>query len=164
MPKKIDEMMYILSPSRAYLEPIHIMGPIVHPVKISKSNVIKLLMNGTEVHQYYPDSGKTLKLTLRNINDPNRALVAFNESVNPIEPPVNPVVKTGVKQINDVKLNNAEESTTVIRDNTSDNSRTSVIASLPLTESGKVDESKIEWQKYSKSERREIRSFIDSHK
>ena len=54
MPKKVEEMLYILCPSRAYLYPAKIMGPIVHPLKLSKTAVIQLLMSGAEVYEFIP--------------------------------------------------------------------------------------------------------------
>ena len=69
MPKKIDQSLYILSPSRAYLAPLKVMGPIVHPIKASKTSVVQLLLNGTEVFEYFPDSKRTLKLSLTNIKN-----------------------------------------------------------------------------------------------
>ena len=99
MPKKVDEMMYILSPSRAYLAPVRVMGPIVHPLKTSRSNVVQMLLNGTEVHQYFPDTKETLKLTLTNIKDPDRYKKAFQNTPIKAESPVLPQYKEPITKV-----------------------------------------------------------------
>ena len=99
MPKKVEEMMYILSPSRAYLAPVRVMGPIVHPLKTSRSNVVQMLLNGTEVHQYFPDTKETLKLTLTNIKDPDRYKKAFQNTPTKAESPVLPQYKEPITKV-----------------------------------------------------------------
>lgn len=153
MPKKIDQSLYILSPSRAYLAPLKVMGPIVHPIKASKTSVVQLLLNGTEVFEYFPDSKRTLKLSLTNINDEDRELKAFGDSVVEIEPPVDPVTKTGVPKIENEDVIEEESET---QESPSENKY-----HFEINANGKVDESKITWSKYTKEERQEIRAEIN---
>ena len=99
MPKKIEEKLHILSPYRGYLASANIMGPIVHPLVVEKSVVAKILMSGADVYEYLPHNKKTLKLTLTNINDPNR-YDELNEKVVDVAPvTVAPVMRTGVPVI-----------------------------------------------------------------
>ena len=99
MPKKIEEKLHILSPYRGYLAPISIMGPIVHPLIVEKSAVAKILMSGAEVYEYIPHTKKTLKLTLTNLNNPNR-YTELDEKVAEVTPvTVTPVTRTGVPTI-----------------------------------------------------------------
>ena len=99
MPKKIEEKIHILSPSRGYLAAANIMGPIVHPLIVDKSVAAKILMSGAEVYEYIPSTKNTLKLTLGNINDPNRYTALEPKVTEKPFTPVAPVTKTGVPNV-----------------------------------------------------------------
>lgn len=187
MPKKVDEMLYILSPSRAYLAPVRIMGPIVHPLKTSRSNVVQMLLNGTEVHQYFPDTKETLKLTLTNIKDPDRYKKAFQNTPTKAESPVLPQYKEPITKV--VKAENPvipQFKEPIMRVVTPEKSETPEIkeeTSIPTTETkeeeiptteekksnliefefnedGTVNETNIPWSNFTKNQRREIRMEI----
>lgn len=185
MPKKVEEMMYILSPSRAYLAPVRIMGPIVHPLKTSRSNVVQMLLNGTEVHQYFPDTKETLKLTLTNIKDPDRYKKAFQNTPTKAESPVLPQYKEPITKV--VKAENPvipQFKETITKIVTSEKNETPEIKEetpaseakeeeIPTTEEkkfnliefefnedGTVNETNIPWSNFTKNQRREIRMEI----
>ena len=187
MPKKVEEMMYILSPSRAYLAPVRIMGPIVHPLKTSRSNVVQMLLNGTEVHQYFPDTKETLKLTLTNIKDPDRYKKAFQNTPTKAESPVLPQYKEPITKV--VKAENPvipqfketitkvvtpeKNETPEIKEETSTSAPETKEEEIPTTEEkksnliefefnedGTVNETNIPWSNFTKNQRREIRMEI----
>lgn len=187
MPKKVEEMMYILSPSRAYLAPVRIMGPIVHPLKTSRSNVVQMLLNGTEVHQYFPDTKETLKLTLTNIKDPDRYKKAFQNTPTKAESPVLPQYKEPITKV--VKAENPvipqfketitkvvtpeKNETPEIKEETSTPAPETKEEEIPTTkeekfnliefefnEDGTVNETNIPWSNFTKNQRREIRMEI----
>lgn len=185
MPKKVDEMLYILSPSRAYLAPVRIMGPIVHPLKTSRSNVVQMLLNGTEVHQYFPDTKETLKLTLTNIKDPDRYKKAFQNAPIKAESPVLPQYKEPITKV--VKAENPvipqfkEPITKVVTPEKSEAPEIKEETPIPeakeeevptteekkfnliefeFNEDGTVNETNIPWSNFTKNQRREIRMEI----
>ena len=174
MPKKIDEQIYILSTSRAYLTYIGVMGPIVHPLKVSKSAVVKTIMSGAEVYEFIPKTKKTLKLTLGNINNPDRYEELKTEEevaqriITPIEKPGVPVkVAEPLKVPDDTpveKIENNEVSplnTEPIELNSDEEVVTEFTMPEFIIEDGKVNESNINWSSYTKSQRREIRAKIN---
>lgn len=187
MPKKVEEMMYILSPSRAYLAPVRVMGPIVHPLKTSRSNVVQMLLNGTEVHQYFPNTKETLKLTLTNIKDPDRYKKAFQNTPIKAESPVLPQYKESITKV--VKAENPvipqfketitkvvtpeKSETPEIKEETSTSVPETKEEEIPTTEEekfnliefefnedGTVNETNIPWSNFTKNQRREIRMEI----
>lgn len=187
MPKKVDEMLYILSPSRAYLAPVRIMGPIVHPLKTSRSNVVQMLLNGTEVHQYFPDTKETLKLTLTNIKDPDRYKKTFQNAPTKAESPVLPQYKEPITKV--VKAENPvtpqfkepimrvvtpeKSETPEIKEETPTPTPETKEEEIPTTEEkkfnliefefnedGTVNETNIPWSNFTKNQRREIRMEI----
>lgn len=97
MPKPREEYMHILCRDRAYLAPLGQMGPIVHPLKVNKKAVVKLLINGCTVYEVNPATGATVELTLTNIND-NSRFEKQSQTASPTEPsaPVKPTPVTGV--------------------------------------------------------------------
>lgn len=167
MPKKVDEMLYILSPSRAYLAPVRIMGPIVHPLKTSRSNVVQMLLNGTEVHQYFPDTKETLKLTLTNIKDTDRYKKAFQNAPTKAENPVIPKFKEPITRIvtpekSETSETKEETSAPKIKEEeipTTEERKFNFIE-FEFNEDGTVNETNIPWSKFTKNQRREIRMEI----
>lgn len=180
MPKKIEEKIHILSPYRGYLAPVSVMGPIVHPISVNKSIAAKILMSGADVYEYIPSTKKTLKLTLSNINDPNR--YADLDNNHEIEAPaaVTPVVKVGVPvkeepedkteevlevfepdALNDEKDTLAEEINE--EPTVTETVQTASKFEFEYNEDGTVNESNIEWSKYSKNQRKELRAQINQH-
>lgn len=186
MPKKVEEMMYILSPSRAYLAPVRVMGPIVHPLKTSRSNVVQMLLNGTEVHQYFPDTKETLKLTLTNIKDPDRYKKAFQNTPTKAESPVlpqykepitkvvkaeNPVIPQFKETITKVVTPEKSETPEIKEEETSapevkeeeiptTEEKKSNLIEFEFNEDGTVNETNIPWSNFTKNQRREIRMEI----
>ena len=177
MPKKVDEMMYILSPSRAYLAPVRVMGPIVHPLKTSRSNVVQMLLNGTEVHQYFPNTKETLKLTLTNIKDPDRYKKAFQntpiKAENPVIPqfkePITRVVTPEKSETPEIKeetsapeIKEEETLTPEVKGEeipTTEEKKFNLIE-FEFNEDGTVNETNIPWSNFTKNQRREIRMEI----
>ncbi len=177
MPKKIEETLHILCPSRAYLAPAKVMGPIVHPLLVNKSVAVELLMSGAEVYEYIPKTKKTLELTLGNINDPHR----YDEVKAPIvhkEIPVTPVKVMGVptvKVTTDTSVVDEPVSTQVempvepvieavvtpVEEDQSQKDGLNIV--FEYNEDGTIDETKIEWSKYSKNQRKDIRAQINEH-
>ena len=168
MPKKIEEKIHILSPYRGYLAPANVMGPIVHPLSVDKSVVAKILMSGADVYEYLPHNKKTLKLTLSNLNDSNRYNEVNHKPTKADNTPVAPVMKIGVPamtEVEDIKPEIKEETSTnlnpVIEEPIA--TETTQPASkfiFEYNEDGTVNENKIEWSKYSKNQRKEIRAQI----
>ena len=167
MPKKVEEMMYILSPSRAYLAPVRVMGPIVHPLKTSRSNVVQMLLNGTEVHQYFPDTKETLKLTLTNIKDPDRYKKAFQNTPIKAENPVIPQFREPITRVVTPEKNETpeiKEETSVPEAKeeeipTTEEEKFNLIE-FEFNEDGTVNETNIPWSNFTKNQRREIRMEI----
>lgn len=167
MPKKVDEMLYILSPSRAYLAPVRIMGPIVHPLKTSRSNVVQMLLNGTEVYQYFPDTKETLKLTLTNIKDPDRYKKAFQNTPIKAESPVLPQYKEPITRVVTPEKNETPEIKEEIyipetKDEeipTTEEKKLNIIE-FEFNDDGTVNETNIPWSSFTKNQRREIRMEI----
>lgn len=189
MPKKIEEKLHILSPYRGYLAPVNIMGPIVHPLIVEKSAVAKILMSGAEVYEYIPHSKKTLKLTLTNLNNPNRyaELDAKVPEVAPVN--VTPVTRTGVPTITEPEVKAEEVVAPVVEESTApaeveetatateeedtateeesetetETQQPAFVIEFDYKEDGTIDEDKIDWSKYSKNQRKEIRAQINQH-
>lgn len=174
MPKKIDEQLYILSPSRAYLTYIGVMGPIVHPLKVSKSAVVKTIMSGAEVYEFIPKTKKTLKLTLGNINNPDRYEELKTEEeiaqriITPIEKPGVPIKAGESLKVSDetpiekIEINEVPPlNTEPIELNSDGEVVTEFTIPEFIIEDGKVNESNINWSSYTKSQRREIRAKIN---
>lgn len=174
MPKKIDEQMYILSTSRAYLTYLGVMGPIVHPLRVSKSAAVKTIMSGAEVYEFIPKTKKTLKLTLDNINNPDRYEELKTEEeiaqriITPIEKPGVPVKAAEPIKVPDetpvdkIEINEVPPlNTEPIELNSDGEVVTEFIMPEFIIEDGKVNESNINWSSYTKSQRREIRAKIN---
>ena len=104
MPKKFEEKIHILSPTRAYFAPAKVMGPIVHPLLVEKKVAVQILMSGAEVHEYIPQNKKTIKLTLTNINDPHRYDTILPKVVKDAAPAIDPVLKHGVPMTGTLNL------------------------------------------------------------
>ena len=58
MPKKIEETLHILTPYRGYIAPAKLMGPIVHPLPVTKSVAVQILMLGAKVFEYMRDGNR----------------------------------------------------------------------------------------------------------
>lgn len=178
MPKKIEEKIHVLCPSRAYLAPAKVMGPIVHPLAISKTAAVQILMSGAKLYEYIPKTKKTLELTLGNINDPNRYDEVAPKAVD-TTPVVKPTMKVGVPKVETTPAVTEEPIETVAQVEVAPEVvETPVTEEAPVEEvatteeplivfeynaDGTVDETKIEWSKYSKNQRKEIRAQITAH-
>ena len=69
MPKPIDVYLHVMIRDHAWLAPLGVMGPIVHPVKVNKKDIVKLIMSGCDIYEYILDTKDTIKLTVHNIMD-----------------------------------------------------------------------------------------------
>jgi hypothetical protein len=188
MPKKIEEIIHILSPYRGYITPAKLMGPIVHPLKITKSAAVQILMLGAKVYEFIPSTRQTLELTLDNINNPNRYDVLKtpeidNKSINkntPIEPVKVkgvPKVETPVEELVDTLKDKKGEEVDVPSGDLNEEPAEILTEEAPVApeevkpdefeftfnEDGTVDESAIDWSKFSKNERKAIRAKITAH-
>ena len=187
MPKKVEEKIHILCPSRAFLAPAKVMGPIVHPLQVTKSVAVQLLMSGAEVHEYNPYTKQTIRLTLANIKDDTRYnAIDTTAAVAPKEVAVEPIKKMGVpnvqpKEPDEVKVEEVEEEITTteeqqmpaVEDITSEESTATTtvtstsdpVADLVFVynEDGTVDETNIDWSIYTKNQRKAIRAKINEH-
>ena len=187
MPKKIEEKIHILSPYRGYLAHVNVMGPIVHPLCVDKSVAAKILMNGAELYEYIPSTKKTLKLTLSNINDPNRYAELDKKHVDTfVATAVTPVTKLGVPTITEPEVKHEEVietvEDTITEENvieeitepapevkveetvvTTETVRPASVFEFEYNEDGTVNESNIEWSKYTKNQRKELRAQINQH-
>lgn len=155
MPKKPTEYIHILCRDRAFLEPINIMGPIVQPLKVTKKAAVAMLMNGATLYEYDIPTKKTLKLTLTNINDPNR--YATEVPTQKIPEPVTPVIKSGV-------TNMIVETPEVTSDENVDDDGVKPFNvdeyEFTFNENGTVNESTIPWTSYTKEERKALHNKI----
>ena len=186
MPKKIDEKLHILCPYRGYIAAAKIMGPIVQPLQVYKSAVVQILLSGAEVHEYDPKTKETIKLTLTNINNPNRFGDA--KKVPVVATPVEPVEKTGVhvtpviEELPVAQVSQTPEVETETEAETKvESDNTAVVTEEPVVEEsttvqaqedlvvfeynedGTVNETVIDWAKYTKSQRKAIRAQINTH-
>ena len=183
MPKKIEEKIYILSPSRAYLAPAKVMGPIVHPMLVTKIVAVNILMNGAELYEYIPKTKDTLKLTLGNINDPNRYAVLNKKNTAETKAiPVEPVTRNGVPNVE--KSEHIQEPIPEVGEKVAEPEQTSNVVDEPVTpvaevvepeedvvaklvfeynEDGTVNETVINWGDYTKNQRKAIRVRINEH-
>ena len=173
---KTNEKLRILCSHNGYITPVDMMGPIVQPKLVSKASVIKMLMLGYNVEEVVKGSKTKIKLTLSNINDPNR-YGKKDESI------VNPVVRPGVtnntnkkavttelnstskvftpKEEKEVESTTASETTTTTtNDTTTKNENLAKNYEFTYKPDGTVDETNIDWNSFSKSERRALRSRI----
>lgn len=189
MPKPREEYMHILCSDRAYLAPLHLMGPVVHPLKVNKKAVVRLLTNGCTVYEVNLETKATVQLTLMNINDNSRfeqsAEAAKPEAAKPIMPvttsgvpkdtkdqaPADPEADQPKEQVVEDETKEPESAgepeSTQIEDTDSgtaqdDKAEKDKVESYEfvLNEHGKVDESKIDWSQFTKEERRVLRTRI----
>lgn len=169
MPKKVEEYIYILCPSRAYLAAVGIMGPIVHPLKVKKSAAVNLLMSGAKVYEYIPHDKKTIELTLGNINKPERydslKQNTSQTNANPIFPTVKPGVPTKEEKLEQTNLQ--DEITPITDEQLTETVLTNeeVAATVEFTynEDGTVNEADIKWDDYTRNQKRAIRARIIDH-
>lgn len=181
MPKKVEERLHILSPHRGYISPAKIMGPIVHPLNVSKSVAVQILMTGAKLYEYIPETKGTIELTLENINNPNRC---DKHDIPAVAVPVEPVKKPGVTvtpEANPEKEEVAEapETPEDVVPETSEQvtepaeaeavveeaPKANVVETISFTykEDGTIDDSTIEWNSYSKNDRKAIRAYITQY-
>lgn len=174
MPKKVSEPLRIICTDRAYLEPLKVMGPIVHPVCVEKKIVFDLLMRGAHVKEYYPNEKVYLDLTVTNLNDADRFAKAFpNLNNTPINEPIYRSEKSGVHTDTEIPNNN-----TPVQDDPISNDSNHAVnvpeSNLPVSdadfaksvnysynENGTVNESNINWKEMTKGQRKAVRAEID---
>jgi hypothetical protein len=188
MPKKIEERLNILSPYRGFISPINMMGPIVHPLPVEKSKVAQIIASGAKVYEYIPTTGGTIELTLSSLNNSNRHnAINLQENVKAeekrIPTPVEPVIKVGVPNVEipvetvkepvieessvEEVVNETAEITEEVVEETEEvpeeKSAEKELITFQYNEDGTVNESVIEWNNYSKNERKTIRALINKH-
>ena len=178
MPKPREEYLHILVRSRAYLAPLKMMGPIVHPLKVNKKAVIQLLLNSCEVVEYVPKTGNTIPLSLTNINDNGRYSSEDIASLKEVKTPVKPVRVDGVpvetkpesnekapadpETPKDESKEQVVETEDKVEETQTEPVVDDIIANYPLVmKDGKVDESDIEWNQFTKAQRRALRNRIN---
>ena len=181
MPKKVEERLHILSPSRGYISPAKIMGPIVHPLNVSKSVAVQILMTGAKLYEYIPETKGTIELTLENINNPHRC---DNHIIPTVAEPVEPVKKSGVPNAVTTEIDTKQEPVVETSESTEDaepekieqvvepveevveeTPKANVIETITFTykEDGSIDDSTIDWNSYSKNDRKAIRAHITQY-
>ena len=174
MPKKVSEPLRIICTDRAYLEPLKVMGPIVHPVCVDKKIVFDLLMRGAHVKEYYPNEKVYLDLTVTNLNDADRFAKAFPNLISAsVNEPIYRSEKSGVHTETETPNNNtpvqddpiSKESThtTDTPENNLPVSDADFAKSINYSynENGIVNESTINWKEMTKGQRRAVRAEID---
>ena len=186
MPKKIEERLNILSPYRGFIAPINMMGPIVHPLPVDKSKVAKIIASGAKVYEFIPKTKETIELTLSNLNNLDRynsvkAQEEVKAETKPEPIPVEPITKVGVPKIETpaevieetpveeiVTEEVTEEASTeetieesIVEEETAE--KDNELITFQYNEDGTVDESVIDWSKYTKNERKSIRTLINEH-
>lgn len=199
MAKKNPEYIHVLCTSRAYLAALNMMGPIVHPLKVTKKQAVALLMSGAKVYEYIPGSQLTFELTLSNVNDKSRydflkqdemkkkavqPTTSVGIPVQPVEVKSEvekkeeaPVVETPVQPEPEVITPAVEEEAPadpepevapiveepVVEEQVVETAVSKVDSyEFTLNENGKVDESKINWNEFTKEERKALRTRINS--
>ena len=170
MPKKSPEYMYIKTTYCGYLAPLHMMGPIMHPIQVMKSQVIKLMMAGATVWEYDIETHRTLELNFTNIKDPDRFAHAFEEEdTSPKSVEATVKVSTGVK----LDTPNQEPEEKDPKEEAPKAEVKHIVEVIPetpkvdeikfeLNEDGTVNEANIDWYSYkTKEERRALREKIN---
>lgn len=158
-----NEKIHILCRTRAFIEPLKLMGPIVHPLYVEKSAVLRMVYAGLDVYEYIPATKNTIKLTVQNINKANRleeAKAPVNtKTPEPVEVKTAPTVKTPeVVKVPTVPVEPKKEE---VKEGPWFNKPVDI--TFEYTSENLVDESKIDWTKYSKEERKIIRGMINAH-
>lgn len=174
MPKKIEEFLYILCPDRAYIAPIHMMGPIVQPLQVSKPDVAQMLLNGNTVYEYDLKTKNTFRVSMENLNkavhaDPKP--VSMGNSIkreNTIGVTITPNTAPVADVVNSIEVEDTEvvtEEPNVSIEESAETTSTTDTAefSFEYNEDGTVNENKINWASYSKTERKSLRAAIVKH-
>lgn len=166
MPKPVEEQIYILVSDRGYLAPLKMTGPVVRPIKVPKSIAAKLVMNGCTVYEYDIESKMTVKLTFENINDSSRldeirATIPAEEPVK-VETPAPENVVVVESEPDPIEIPKEAENAPAVEPapNVFDRLKPEDYV-FDYNEDGTVDETNINWSKFSdKEERRAIRARI----
>lgn len=183
MSKPVEEKRIITCTYRGFIYQLGQVGPIVHPVAVPYSKVRSLISMGAQVYEYDPATGKSILLTLENIADPNRWK---NDDATPPMPVVKPGVTKLPEPVSENIVSESNESSDQdsedIEGTTSDESNSDEIDpnanlynnsdltteeflakfQIPMSDDGKVDESKILWNQLSNKKRRALREKVDS--
>lgn len=188
MPKPVETYMHILVRDRAWLSPLGTMGPVIHPIKVNKKDVIKLIMSGCQVYEYLLDSKQTIKLTVHNIrNDKKRHEDYFKEIEAKEDPQFFGIEEeesnelqmsivsddkeenmfaettTNVVEGESMTIDFAEEAAAKPESNIEEGPITADTYVFALNEDGTVDESTISWNLFSgRDERRALRARINA--
>lgn len=187
MPKPVEEYRIITCGYRGFIYQLGQAGPIVHPVSVPYNKVRSLVSMGAEVYEHDLATGNSILLTLENIADPNRWV---NDAANPPSPVVKPgVTKLPEKVEIDSHAEESTKSDPEVSDEIPEASETSEEAhvtedvdpnaglynnpnitvedfmsqfQIPMTDDGKVDESKIRWDQLSNKKKRALREKVSA--
>lgn len=159
MPKKSvqEETLHILCKDRAFLWPLNIMGPVVHPLKVTKKVAVNLLMSGAEIYEYDTVTKMTYKLKLEDLLQKERHKDPEAPFKNDTPVMHQPMVKNTPTAESAVAEENVEEPS----EETSLPTLPPIEETLNYLEDGTVDESNIDWSSYSKAQRKALRARIN---
>ena len=132
-----NDFIYILCPTNGYIPQLKMSGPVAHPLRVSRYTAKNMLMSGLKVFEFDKQTKQTVELTLQNIKYDNRFGQLSPEAIaNNAADPVTLTESTGVS----ASTENIE---------------------LPLNADGTVNESAINWKKYSSKQKKRLRAQID---
>ena len=174
MPKKVEIYKYIVCTDAAYLAPLKMMGPVKRPVKISGTDIMKMLMGGCHIAEYDFESKTYSTLTVEKLREdmrkanpsvPNKTTpqVIHEPEVEEEIPAKNPVEPQEIAPVivEETPTAPVEEDENPKWEDEADTTVSKVDAyEFVLNEEGKVDESKINWSDFSKAERKALRARI----
>ena len=182
MPKKVEEKLYILTPYRGYINPLKMVGPVVHPIKVTKLAATDILMSGAEVYEFIPETKETIKLTLENINnrkEPIKITQVTSAPVTPVTVQGVPRVEESLDTIKDEAGNEVDVPAGDVNDEPAEivseepavenvdesTGKEDIVSTFAFeyNEDGTVNESVINWSSFSKNERKAIRARITEH-
>lgn len=164
------EYVYILCNYSGYLSEIKQYGPIVHPAKVKKSEAISMMLAGAPVIIYDPATKNSYPLTIGNMND------TTNQVHHSVEKPIEETVLKGAPkgagnlgldvdntpepkvQINIQEVVDSQAESDVTTDTAPESDYVAPVSEL--IENPDLKESDVKWNKYTKSERRQIKNYL----
>ena len=149
-----DKRIYITTPSKYYLDPLSMYGPINAPLPITISAAKSLLYRGITLFKYDPETKTSERLTLANINKPKS--LSSNYSNRPM---TSTVVKDNTSVIEEGVVKSEVVSGVPINTKPFDPST----LNYDYNEDGTIDDNNIPWSNYLKVERKAIRAYIEDY-
>lgn len=176
------EYVYILCNYQGYLSAIKQYGPIVHPAKVKKSEAVAMMLAGAPVVIYDPTTKMSYPLTIDAMN--KTTTQATHKIPNPIK---ETVLKGAPKGAGDLGMSKpsivkpketihiqdiieekkaVEESNpeTVSNESKSEEHKSNTISINELIKNPNLTQNDVIWGNYTKSERRQIRAYLNSLK